>query len=351
MLVGKVYKMTPLLSANVKVRSLLVVGLIALVAAVACSTSPEQYVGPTPESRTATPTPTLEPTPESEAATPIPALTYLQPGEIPLIKGPVSPDGTQAIFGTPDLGVGESRVTFVLTTTGDLVRSLSAAVSSFLYPPDGSERVPKETVSAVFRPWPYGVRGFYTTQLTFDTPGNWGIEISIQDDEGSNRRADLAFEVKETPEAVAVGSPAVASRNKTLDRVESISQLTTGSLQDPDLYQTTISDAVASGLPTVVVMASPAFCTNAVCGPQVEVLQELKDRYKGEANFIHVDFYDNPDEIQGDLTKARLSPTVLEWGLPSTEWTFVIDRHGIVSDRFESFATLQELELALQEVS
>ena len=97
-------------------------------------------------------------------------------------------------------------------------------------------------------------------------------------------------------------------------------------------------------------MASPAFCTNAVCGPQVEVLQELKDRYKGQANFIHVDFYDNPEEIQGDLDRARLSPAVVEWGLPSTEWSFVIDGNGIVSARFEAFATLDELEQALLKV-
>ena len=95
-------------------------------------------------------------------------------------------------------------------------------------------------------------------------------------------------------------------------------------------------------------MASPAFCTNAVCGPQVQVLQELKDEYKGLANFIHVDIYDNPQEIQGDLDRARISPTVVEWALPSTEWTFVIDKQGIVSARFEAFATFEELEEALR---
>ena len=342
--------MIPLLSANVKFKTLLAaaVALMALMSVVACSTSTDQDVGPTP-----TPIPAPTQTPETPTVTPTstPALTHPQPGEAPLIRSPMSPDGLQAIFGTPDLGVGESRVGFVLTTTDDLVRASSATVSSFFHPRDGSERVPKETTDAVFRPWPYGGRGFYTTRLTFDTPGNWSMEISIRDDEGRDRRTELAFEVKETPLAVAVGSPAVASRNKTLDSVENISQLSTGSLEDPDLYQTTISNAIASGLPTVVVMASPAFCINAVCGPQVEVLQELKDKYKGQANFIHVDFYDNPDEIQGDLTRARVSPTVLEWRLPSAEWTFVIDRQGIVSDRFESFATFDELEQALQEVS
>ena len=130
----------------------------------------------------------------------------------------------------------------------------------------------------------------------------------------------------------------------------SIEELTTGTLRDTDLYQISIADAVQSGMPTVIVMASPAFCTNAVCGPQVDVLSELEDKYKGQANFIHIDFFDNPDEIQGDLTRARVSPTVLEWNLPSTEWSFVVSANGIIHRRFEGFAPIEELEDALLEV-
>ena len=104
------------------------------------------------------------------------------------------------------------------------------------------------------------------------------------------------------------------------------------------------------GRPAVIVFASPAFCTNAVCGPQVDVLKELKDKYRGRANFIHVDYFDNPDEIQGDLDRAVVSPTVLEWNLPSTEWSFVLDDAGVVAARFEAFATLEELEEALLDV-
>ena len=82
----------------------------------------------------------------------------------------------------------------------------------------------------------------------------------------------------------------------------------------------------------------------------VEVLQQLKDEFQGQANFIHVDYYDNPEEIQGDLDRARVSPTVREWNLPSTEWSFVIDRQGIITRRFESFTTLEELRVALRSV-
>ena len=308
-------------------------GMLVLGIAVGCSTTAERAAEPTEEK---------EGTRSASAG--------LLPGTITLIQGPLSEDGLQAIFGTPDLGVGENRIGFVLTSPDELIRKPTATVSSFYISEGDSAGELKQMATAVFRPWPYGTRGLYTTRLTFDAPGRWSMEISIPDADRPGGKVNLFFEVKETPSAIAVGSPAVPSESKTLNHVDRLSELTTGSLHDPDLYQLSIADAVKNGLPTVVVMASPAFCTNAVCGPQVEVLRDLKTRYKGKANFIHVDIYDNPEEIQGDLTRARISPAVVEWGLTSTEWSFVVDRDGIVSARFESFATEEELEQALQEV-
>ena len=318
--------------ASVTFKALLVAGIIGLVASGACSSSSEVPAE-------AEPSGTAEGEVQSESAD-----LLLQPDEVPLIEGPVSPDGLQAIFATSDVGIGRNRIGFVLTSPDDFVRVPEATVSSLF------EGMPRETVQAVFRPWPYGIRGLYTTYLNLDAPGSWSIDISVMDPDGAAKHATLDFDVNDVPSAVGVGSPAVRSRNKTLDDVEGFGELTTGSLNDPDLYMVTIADAVTSGLPSVVVMASPAFCTNAVCGPQVEVLQKLKNKYKGQSNFIHVDIYDNPEEIQGDLTKARLSPIVPEWGLLSIEWSFVIDRQGIVTARFQGFATLDELEQALQEV-
>ena len=278
------------------------------------------------------------------------AESVARPDEIVLSKGPLSPEGLQAIFATPDLGVGTNRVAFVVTSKTGLVREPAASVTSLYFADDSSAGEEKETALGVFRPWPHSTRGSYSTELEFDRAGRWGLDISILDPTGPSRLVKLVFDVPESPAAPAVGSPAIASRNKTIADVDDLHELTTGSLRDPDLYQTTIADGVESGLPTVVVMASPAFCTNAVCGPQVEVLRDLKDKYAGQANFIHVDFYDNPDEIQGDLDRAELSPTVLEWNLPSSEWSFVIDREGTVVARFEAFATLEEIERALLEV-
>ncbi len=290
----------------------------------------------------------------SESTQAAPAPVAADPDEpradlVPLIKGPVSGDGLQAIFATPDLGVGRNRFAFVLTSAERLSTAPVATVSSYYIPADGAAPEHQQTALALFHPFPYVSRGLYATRLEFDRPGRWSIEVVLPDEGEGPRSATLAFDVPESASAPALGTLAVRSESKTDRDVDRPSQLATGSLHDPDLYRLTIAQAVDSGIPTVVVMASPAFCTNAVCGPQVEVLSQLKDEFRGQANFIHVDFYDNPEEIQGDLSRARLSPTVVEWNLPSSEWSFVIDRQGIVTGRFESFATLAELRTALKD--
>ena len=284
-----------------------------------------------------------EPTaPESENNAP--------PGEIPLIKGPVSEDGLQAIFATPDIAPGRHRVAFALTSQTGLVKALSATVQSFYDPQTDSLGEPEQTALALFHPFPLVERGLYVTNLTFDKPGKWAIQATVLGDDGFPKRAALHFDVPEKTHAPQVGAPAIPSRNKTTQDVERLSQLTTGSLQDEDLYKVSIADAIESGLPTVIVMASPAFCINAVCGPQVEVLRDLKNEFPGQANFIHVDYYDNPEQIQGDLNRAVLSPIAREWRLPSAEWSFVIDRDGVIAGRFEGFTPLQELRQALKKV-
>ena len=267
--------------------------------------------------------------------------------ETPLVKGPVSPTGLQAILGTGDLAVGSNRFAFVLVSPKELVTTPQATVTPVYYATEESAGEPQEAVTATFWLGPYGVRGLYITRLAFDRAGRWGVEIRLPP-EVAQETVQLSFHVSEEPETPPVGAPAPRSRNRTVGDVAGLGELTTGSMRDPELYQSSIAEAAASGRPTAIVFASPAFCINEVCGPQVEVLQQLKERYRGRANFIHVDLYENPQEIQGELSQARISPVVEEWGLPSIEWTFLLDREGRVAGRFEAFATLDELAEALE---
>ena len=74
----------------------------------------------------------------------------------------------------------------------------------------------------------------------------------------------------------------------------------------------------------------------------------MRQQYPDRANYVHVDLYLNPQEIRtGGLDVARRTPVLEQWGLRTDEWTFVIDAEGLVSARFEGFATFDELEAAL----
>ena len=256
------------------------------------------------------------------------------------------------ILATKDLRVGTQRVSFLLATSSALVKSPTASVTTRRL--DGSGEV-VQTKIADFHLWPYGIRGAYSTELTFDQPGRWRLEVSVQDGEfaGSGR---LEVSVAEKSLVPDVGSVPPLSRTKTLSNTGDVQLLTTDFTPDPDLYQVSIADAANTDKPAVIVFATPAFCTSPTCGPQVDTVSELKDAHRGEASFIHVEIYDNPEEIQGDLSRARLTRAVEEWKLDrlpdwfNESWTFVLNSEGRIHQRFEGFVTLEELEESLQQV-
>ena len=103
----------------------------------------------------------------------------------------------------------------------------------------------------------------------------------------------------------------------------------------------------------LAIVPSPEL-TSEIAGSLVDTLAELKDEHFGEANFVHVEVYDNPEEIQGDLSQAIITQAVTEWGFDqiphwlNESWTYVLDSDGMVYQKFEGYVTLQELEEALQ---
>lgn len=271
----------------------------------------------------AQPAPTATPTPEP----------YAEAGEI------------EVILATTVLRTGTQRVAFLLASGTALVRAPQATVrTSFL---DGDAE--GETATAQFHEWPFGTRGSYVTPLTFPQSGAWRLDIET--DAGEAR---IDVHVDETSVVRDVGQIAPFSDTKTLRSAGGdLPSITSHYRADPALYEVSIAESLFSGRPTVAVFASPAFCTTATCGPQADAVSELRQAYPGEADYIHVEVYDNPQEIQGDLSLGVLSPHLAEWGIDQVpdyrneSWTFVIGTDARVAARFEGYATLSELEEAL----
>ena len=260
-------------------------------------------------------------------------------------------NGLQAILGTTVLRPGSQRVSFLLATPDALVTVPAVTVTSF-YNQDPSQQ-PRETTSAHFTPWPYGIKGNYTTELSFDRQGTWRLDIDAGYRDGAPMIFRLFVDVQNGFGVIDINSVPPLSFNKTLSAGATLGQLTSAFSPDPDLYSITIAEAISSGQPTMVVFATPAFCVSPTCGPQVDTVQAIKEQYQGLAHFIHIESYDNPEEIQGDLSKARFSPIVREWGLTTIphwtneSWVFIIGRDGRVKARFEAYTPASELEKGL----
>ena len=252
-------------------------------------------------------------------------------------------DVTVGVIAT-DLSIGPNRLTFfLLDKDQQTIRVPKASIQLFH---TGGESVSNtgQVTEAQFRPWPLGDLGIYTAQVDIEQAGSWQMQVDITESDGSILSGETVFLVQETSSTPAIGSPAPLTRNKTSRDVDSLEQLTTASPPDPSLYAMTIEEAISSEKPHVVVFATPALCQAATCGPQVEVISELKDRYQDEVNFIHVEVFDNPHEIQGDLSLARTADAIREWGLPTEPWTFIVDGEGQIYSKFEAFTTAEEIE-------
>lgn len=256
-------------------------------------------------------------------------------------RGGQFPDDTLVLVVSSDLAVGRERVLVSALDRDNRSLVSDTPVGLVLYAPDGTAREEVETRFIWAIP---EVRGLWAANVTFDVPGNWTLAVRGTD----GRLVDGApFSVATESLAVGVGERAPASRSKTLSDAP-IGTITSDPQPDDRLYRVTVAEAVTSGRPTVVVFATPAFCTSRTCGPTLETAKGLVDDYPS-VNWIHVEVYENLDAPS--TAALVVADPVIEWGLPNEPWVFVVDASGVVADRFEGVVDRTELGDALARVA
>lgn len=281
----------------------------------------------------------------------------------PPAAGPPTPlpGGPQysAIMVSSDLAAGPNRVAFALVDRDNRpITAATAQVRALYTPPNADRPTAKQTALAQFQPWPPpgSNRGVFVTNITFDQPGAatrehpglWELDITAATAAGAAIQAKTALRVAAKPSTPPLGAPAPRSVTLTAGPNTDLATITSAPNPDPELYQLSVHQALDAGIPLVILFSTPAFCVSATCGPQLEILSNLKQRYRGQANFIHIEVFANPHLIQGDRLAAQRVPAVAEWGLPTEPWTFIIDSQGRIAAKFEQFTPEPTLAAALE---
>ncbi len=240
-----------------------------------------------------------------------------------------------------DLALGPHRVAVGALDSENRSLVTDQPIQLEFFRPDGS---PAGVTPARFIWAIPDVRGLWVADFEFDTPGIWSLGVRTSDDRLSPSQP---FNVAADNIGVGIGDPAPQSDSKTL---ESGALGTISSDTDPDerLYQQTVAEAVTSGRPSVIIFATPAFCTSATCGPSLDVAKDMLDDFDG-VEWVHVEVFDNLDATSRE--ELVVVPAVLEWGLQTEPWVFVVDASGAVTARFEGAVGEAELREAVEAVA
>lgn len=187
---------------------------------------------------------------------------------------------------------------------------------------------------------PDAAKTLYVSDVPFRKPGKYvvlglfrldnrlvgaGTTITVQKSTNVPQVGDKAPKI-DTPTRASVGGD--------------LSKIDTRDPHD-DMHDVNLADALGKR-PIVLLFATPALCQSRVCGPVVDIAEQVKHtRPKSDTAWIHMEIYNNNTVNDG------YRPQVLRYHLPGEPWLFTINRKGKIAAQLEGAFSASELNKAV----
>ncbi len=144
------------------------------------------------------------------------------------------------------------------------------------------------------------------------------------------------------PQPPDVGDRAIAMHTLTPGDVGGdYTKLTTRVPPAKDLVQTDLADVLGKK-PVVLIFATPALCQSRVCGPDVDVAEQVKSETGDAFAWVHQEIYRDNEVNKG------LRPQVARWHLQTEPWLYVIGRDRRIKARLEGAVSVPELRALVE---
>ncbi len=176
----------------------------------------------------------------------------------------------------------------------------------------------------------------YTTNVDFPRDGEWRIAALIRHDgelTTSLLPSAVVGKFKRMPK-VGEKSPLIHTPTPA-DAGGDLSKITTRI--PPDTQNEVDYADVLGKKPIVLLFATPQFCQSRVCGPVVDVAEQVKEAYGEKAAFIHMEIYKDNDPNKG------VRPQVRAFHLPGEPSLFAIGADGRIQAEIQGAFGVQEL--------
>ncbi|MDQ3680285.1 MAG: hypothetical protein M3378_07040 [Actinomycetota bacterium] len=199
-----------------------------------------------------------------------------------------------------------------------------------------------------------GAGVYAAPDVRFDRAGVWEVRATATLD-GRRQSATSAFEVLADSPVPAVGDPAPRTQNPLPGAADTDPRAIDSRagpaepVPDPELHSTTVAAAIAARRPLMVVVSTPTYCQSRFCGPITDAVSALAKRYGSQMAFVHL-------EVWRDFEKGQVNEAAKEWIFPpgtadaQEPWVFVVNRAGVITQRFDNVAGEAEMDQAVQVV-
>jgi hypothetical protein len=299
--------------------------------------------------------------PEAPPAEPQPTVRAT---DFPQAKGRTLPDVVGNLPGGPNLvpsvsllQKGKDRIGFALFDNAGK-QIAGAGVAVYVGKVDGSAahgpylarseslKVSPQFESKQTATDPDAARGVYVADVPFTRNGRFAMLAVAKLDGRYVATSPIAVKVGaqgRTPPGPGEKAPVVHTQTPA-DVAGDVAKIDTRIPPAPALLKDDFADVVGKK-PVVLTFATPQLCQSRVCGPVVDVVAQVQSKFGDKASFIHNEVYQDNNASKG------LRSQLVAYHLQTEPWTFVIDRNGMVSARFEGAFSPGELERAVAKVT
>lgn len=234
----------------------------------------------------------------------------------------------------------EVAVYFAQGKKGEAIGPYPAGIESLVTPPAYSAQTTSQDPSAakavyVVPSVDFTHTGEWRAVAVFRTPN--GFEGTLMPSAVAGKFGDIPRQGEKSPR---VHTQTVEDVGGDLSKIDT-------RVPPDQMHKVDFAD-VLSKKPVVMVIATPQLCQSRVCGPVVDIAEQVREETAEEGKdvaFIHQEVFNQNDPSKG------VQPPLRAFHLETEPWVFVFDRQGKVSARIEGAFSAEELRQAVHQVT
>lgn len=181
-------------------------------------------------------------------------------------------------------------------------------------------------------------RPYFPLVTTFPEPGNWGIGVELADGATAGTLVSV-MAPSELPAVPVVGEQLISVPTPTVDDPRGVDPLCTAVPPCP-LHGTSLDTAIGGDRAIALLIATPAFCQTAICGPVLDLLVARQADFADAVTMVHA-------EVYTDDSARQTTETVMAYGLTWEPSLFLARPDGTITSRLDYTYDSTELDRAL----